>query len=129
MDEPQSSYMGPERREENAKLDLALAEVQRLNTAASTLATAVTGTAHRAELESLQAEVKREFQFKLIFQACMTAVAIIVLILYMQVKFSRMSGAIDRGHQVINCLQGKTEVQRTGDFATTALVTCEQTTR
>lgn len=119
-------YTGPERRQEHLQLETALAEVQRLNSAATTLATAVANSAQKTELLSLKDEVKRDFQIKMISQAVLTAFALIVLIWYMQVKFSHNQKAIGKGHDVITCMLTKTEVQRTGDFADPARIACEQ---
>lgn len=134
MDETQSysepeRFNGPERRRDNLQLDAALAEVQRLHNAATTLANAVANTAHRSELVALQDEVKREFQIKLVAQAVLTVVALCILIFYMQFKFNHLTKQIDKGHDVVLCMQSLTEAQRTGDLAAQSLLTCEQSSR
>lgn len=119
-------YTGPERRQDHLQLETALAEVQRLNSAAATLATAVTNTAQKAELIGLRDEVKRDFMVKMVFQAILTTVALLILVFYMQVKFSHNQKSINKGHDVIICMQTKTEAQRTGDLADSARIACEQ---
>lgn len=122
-------YVGPERRSSNLALDDALAEVQRLHNAATTLANAVANTANRGELAALREDVRKDFQIKLILQVTFTIVAIIILVFLINVMFNNMDKKIDRGHAVISCLLGKAEAQRTGDLTATALVTCQTVRR
>lgn len=119
-------YTGPERRQDHLQLETALAEVQRLNSAATTLATAVANSAQKTELLSLRDEVKKDFMIKMIFQTVLTVLAIIVLVLYMQVKFGNNKKATNKSQDIMTCLLTKTEVQRTADFADAARIACEQ---
>lgn len=120
---------GPERRKDYVEIDHALEKVQHLHNAVLTLADAVGNTVPRKELANLQAEVAKDFRYKLYFQAGLTVIACIFLV----IVFARIEGdvnaKIEKGHAVINCLQGKTEAERTGTLAATALITCEQTTK
>lgn len=129
MSDVEGNYSGSERRKERLKLDEALSEVQRLHNAATTLATAVTHTATRHELEELREQVKKERIVMTIINSALTFVIILFLAIFFTVKLASMVKTINRGHEVITCLQGKTEVQRTGDFSGTALVTCAQSAR
>lgn len=119
-------YQGPERRAENKRLDEAIAEVQRLHGTAEILANAVANTAPKHELEAIRAEVKRDFEIKIVFQAALTLVACLFLLWYMQVKFANNQKSINKGHDVLICMLQKTEAQRTGDFSDSARVACEQ---
>lgn len=126
MSEAGTDYTGPERRQGNLQLDEALAEVQRLHNAATTLANAVTHTATRHELEELRAQVTKERWIMLCINSALTAIIILFLIIFFTVKMNNQSKAMKIGHEIITCMQGKTEAQRTGDLAGNALVTCEQ---
>lgn len=120
---------GRERRKENKELEDALAEVQRLHGAATTLATAVANTAHRSELVSLRETINKDFRQKLIYQAVLAVVAIIILISFFNHKMNNHARAVDKRFQVTNCLQGKTEAQRTGELGITSLAACRATVR
>lgn len=122
-------YEGPERRKANLQLEEALAEVQRLHNAATSLANAVANTAHRSELVALHDEMQRDFKIKLISQAVLIAVATIIVIFFTNVKFNNNAEAVRKGHEVIACLLGKTEASRTGELAATVLVTCQQSVK
>lgn len=123
------AYDGPERRKDYLELDGALQEVERLHSAVTTLATAVTNTVPRAELEALKKEVHRDYLLKLYFMAGFTAIGVILIVVFMNMKVNNLSKSTEHNHAIIQCLQGKPEAARTGDLAATALLTCEQTTR
>ena len=126
---PTSRYDGPERRKDVLQLDEALAEVQKLNDATSTLAQAVVNTAQRHELEALSAEVARDFKVKLYFIAGIAVVSLVILMVFFNWRLSTQAKQIDKGHQVLSCLLTQPEVNRTGQFGATALVTCQQSVR
>jgi hypothetical protein len=122
-------YEGPERREDYIALDKALAEVQKLHGSVITLANAVVNTVPRSELEDLKQEVKKDFLIKMYSQAILTVVALVILLIMMNRITHNLGDDIKAGHEVIVCLQGKAEAERTGALAATAQITCEQTTR
>lgn len=122
-------YNGPERRQDYVQLEQALEQVERLHGAVSTLATAVTNTVPRRELEDLRAEVKKDFLIKIYLQIGLTVAFIFFFVIFINMKFNRMDGSVKKGHEVILCMQGKTESQRTGDAYQAARVICEQTTK
>lgn len=122
-------YIGPERRKDYIELDRALEQVEHLHSAVTTLATAVTNTVPRQELEALRHEMRRDYLIKIYFMGGFTAVIIVWMSFFMNFKIDNANQSIKHGHSVIECLMGKTEAQRTGDNAATAAVTCEQTVR
>lgn len=124
-----TEYIGPERRRDYIQLDAALEEVQRLHGAVSTLATAVTNTVPKHEIEELKAEVKRDFIYKIYLQLGLTVAFVIFFVVFINIKFNNLNKSVSRGHEVILCMQGKTEIQRTGDAYQTARVVCEQATK
>lgn len=123
------SYPGPERRADYLALDDALAEVQKLHQTAEILANAVANTVPRQELVGIKNEIKKDFLFKLYFQLGLTVLCLLLLFVYFNIKFSQENSAIKKGHEVILCMNGKTESQRTGDNYQTARLVCEQTTK
>jgi hypothetical protein len=122
-------YDGPERRSSNLELDNALAEIERLRDAATTLATAVSTTVQRRELEELKTEVRRDYLMKIYFMAAFSVAIVIIVIGYINFKMNHASASAKHGHAVIECLLGQPEASRTGAVAATAIVTCEQTVR
>lgn len=122
-----NEYTGPERRQNHLELDAALQEVQRLHGAVSTLATAVTNTVPKQELQALREEVKRDFYLKIYIQIGIVLVVTALALLLINVKLNNSAKAAERSHQIIRCLLTKTEVQRTGDLGPTAIVTCQAT--
>lgn len=127
--EESEGYEGLERRKSNLELDEALLKVQKLHNAAETLANAVANTAHRSELESLRVEIQDENKRRTYISAGLAAAVVIILIFAFSIKISNLNKSVKHGHEVITCMQGKPEAQRTGDLYATALVTCEQTTK
>lgn len=120
-------YTGPERRQDYLALDSAIEDVQKLHGAVTTLATAVTNTVPRYELDELKAEVRRDYLTKIYFMAGFTAAAVIILLFFFNSKINNLKEDVRRGHDVITCLQTKPEAERTGSAAATAKVLCEQT--
>ena len=122
-----AEYAGPERRKGYVDLETALEKVEQLHGAVTTLATAVTNTVPRQELEDLKTEVQKEFKQKILINAALSGIIVLMLALFINYKLNSVEGDIKKGHDVITCLQGKTEAQRTGDNGPTALLLCTQT--
>lgn len=122
-------YDGPERRQDYLALDTALAEVQKLHGSVTTLANAMTNSVPRQELVELRAEVKKDFLYKIYIQLGLTVAFVLFFLIFMNWKFNSLDASVKRGHEVILCMQGKTESQRTGDAYQTARIVCEQTTK
>lgn len=122
-------YNGPERRQDYVQLEQALEQVDRLHGAVTTLATAVTNTVPRRELEDLRTEVKKDFLIKIYLQLGLTIAFVLFFIIFINIKFNDLDKSVKKGHEVILCMQGKTESQRTGDAYQAARVICEQTTK
>lgn len=127
MDVNDPSYQGPERRKDYGQLDQALGEVEKLHGAVTTLASAVTRTVPRQELVDLQREIAAEQKRRSIIEAALSFMIVLLLILFINYRSNRVESSTEKHHQVINCLLGKPEAQRSGDFFDTALVTCEAT--
>lgn len=124
-----TDYDGPERRNDYLRLDAAIAEVQKLHGTAEVLANAVINSVPRHELVDIKDEIKRDFLYKLYFQLGLTVVALFLIFVYFNVKFNNEASTVKHGHEIILCMQGKTELQRTGDAYQTARLVCEQTTK
>lgn len=124
-----TEYSEPERRKDWQKLDDAIKEVQRLHGTTEILAEAVVKTVPKHELEALRTEMYREFKLKIAASAVIGIVIALVLVIFISVKLANLNASIKHGHDVISCMQGKVEAQRTGEFYAPALVTCEQTVR
>jgi hypothetical protein len=124
-----TDYNGPERRQDYVALDQALDQVDRLHGAVSTLATAVTNTVPRRELEDLRDEVRKDYLTKIYFMAGFSVAIIIVLLSFINMKINTSSKQASHGHAVIECLLGLPADTRTGTLAATSLVTCEQTVK
>lgn len=124
-----ADYSGPERRQDYLKLDAAIEEVQKLHNTAEVLANAVVNAVPRHELVSIKNEIKRDFLYKLYFQAGLTVISLFILFVFFNAKFNSQNNSIKHGHEIILCMQGKTEAQRTGDAYQTARLVCEQTTK
>lgn len=122
-----AEYEGTERRREMIQLDEALAEIEKLRGAATTLANAVVNTAQREELLALQQEVAKDFKLKLYAQGALTVAACLFLVIVFIRITNSLNTSIEKGHDVITCLQTKAEAQRTGDAGPTALLLCKQT--
>jgi hypothetical protein len=123
-------YQGPERRHmvtaaDDARLDTALAEIRRLHGAATELASVVARTVPREEAEA------RERQFR--FQMLGLGIAVLVSALFIPLITSIMLGShfeqINDGQRIISCLLTKTEAERTGTIADTALLACTEKER
>lgn len=124
-----SHYEGPERRMDYLQLDSALKEVQRLHGSVNILADAMQNSVPRSELEALRAEVKRDFLVKLYFIIGISVASVLILMGFINMKFNHSANDVRHGHNVIACLLGQPEASRTAQFAATAEVTCEQTSK
>ena len=120
-------YEGPERRRDYLQLDAALDEVDKLHGAVNSLATAVVNTAPRAELEAIREEVRRDFIYKLYVMGGLSLIIVLIMVLFINLKTNNLSRSISHGHAVLACMQGKSELQRTGENYQTALATCDAT--
>lgn len=120
-------YAGPERRRaqqivDDAKLDLAMEEVRKLYGRTTELAEAVARTVPKQEVEA------RERQFKILLIAVVAA-TVLCLVLYpvlVRVAIGSRFDRLDDGQRVGHCLQTKAEAERTGTFADSATLVCEQ---
>lgn len=124
-----TDYNGPERRKDYVELDHALEKVERLHSAVTTLATAVTNTVPRQELVDIKDEIKRDFLWKVYFQLGLTVICLAFLVVFFNSQFSRVKDTSRHGHAVLACLLAQPEAMRTSTLAATTLVTCEQTVR
>lgn len=124
-----ADYSGPERRQDYVQLDAALEKVEHLHAAVTTLATAVTNTVPRRELEELRTEVKKDFLYKIYLQLGLTVAFVVFFIVFINIKFNNHDASARKDHEVVLCMEGKTEAQRTGDAFQTALLVCEQSVK
>ena len=120
-------YTGPERRRlipsaEDARLDLALAEIRRLHGAATELASVVARTVPPEEAAA------RESQFRWILVAVCAAVVFLLAftLLFLLPKLLDRFDRLDHGQQVQQCLMTRPEAARTGFEADTAILACER---
>jgi hypothetical protein len=84
-------------------------------------------TAQRDELDALRQEIKDEQRKRNAVEAALSLAIILVIIMFFNIKINHLNGDVKKGHDVITCLQGKTEAQRTGEAGPTALLLCTQT--
>lgn len=124
-----AEYSGPERRKDFVQLDEALAEVDKLHSAVTTLATAVVNTVPRQELVALHEQADKEKKSRNIIEAGLSLGIVLLLIIFMNYKSNKTASETKHHHQVVACLLAQPEASRTGTLAATALVTCEQTVK
>lgn len=124
-----NEYDGPERRQSYIDLDHAMANVERLHGAVTTLAGAVVNTVPRQEIDELREEVRRDYLTKIYFMAGFTVVSVVILLAFMNTKINSVNHSARHNHGIIQCLLGQPEASRTGSLASTALVTCDQTVK
>lgn len=122
-------YSGPERRQDYLQLDAAVSEVKRLHGTVEVLANAVVNTVPRQELVEIKREIRKDFLLKIYLQLGLTIVFVIFFIVFVNMKFNNLDNSVKKGHEIILCMQGKTEAGRTGDAYQTARLVCEQTAK
>jgi hypothetical protein len=121
------NYEGPERRQDYIELDQALEKVSHLQGAVTTLANAMSNAAPKQELAELRIEVRRDYRVKIYYMAAFSVISVVFIMFFVNNKFNHMNDNIQRGHDIITCMQTKTEAQRTGEAGPTALLLCAQT--
>lgn len=122
-----AEYRGPEQRKDYIELDQALEQVSHLHGAVTTLATAMANAAPKQELIDLRTEVRKDYLTKIYFMAAFSIAATLILMFFFNYKINHLNADVRKGHDVIACLQTKTEAQRTGEAGPTALLLCTQT--
>lgn len=120
------NYEGPERRQDYIELDQALEKVSHLQGAVTTLATAMSNAAPKQELESLRIEVRRDYKIKIYYMAAFSVLSVFLIVFFFNLKINHLNSDVKRGHDIITCMQTKSEAQRTGEAGPTALLLCAQ---
>jgi hypothetical protein len=117
-------YTGLERRRlvtssDEVRLDTALEEIRRLHGAATELATVVARTVPREEVEARQ----RQFRWLLVALG-MAVVFLVVFSIFMVARILDRFNVLEDGQRSTRCLITKTEAERTGTNADTAVLAC-----
>lgn len=119
-------YAGPERRRvvpiDDAKLDAALEEVRKLHGKTTELAEAVSRTVPRQEVEARE----RQFRWLVGIIVAATFIAMLLVPVMTRVGLAARFEGIRNGQRTTQCLLTKSEAERTGSLADTAVLTCSQ---